>query len=258
MKTLILTCVLAATVFVGCSQKATPPEETVWLYAGAGMRRAVDALVQAFEKESGMHVEVEYGGSGTLLSLIPQRKRADVFMPGDVWYVDRLNELHGSVAEKTSVAWFVPVVIVSKRESTAAKNIQSITDFSRSNVRLALGDPKACQVGRITGKILKANGIDPASVAPRTKYSMTVNELATWVKMGNADAAIVWDAVAANVAGDVRVIEIPKEKNILSHVVAGRLSGAQNPKGATAFIQFMASPKGQAILHEKGFRTTAP
>lgn len=258
MKTLILTCMLVAAGLIGCSQETAPPEETVWLYAGAGMRRAVDALVLAFEAESGLHVEVEYGGSGTLLSLIPQRKRADVFMPGDVWYVDRLNELHGSVAEKTSVAWFVPVVIVSKQESAVAKKIQGIADFSRSDIRLALGDPKACQVGRITGKILTTNGIDPASVVPRTKYSMTVNELATWVKMGNADAAIVWDAVAANVADDVRIIEIPKEKNVLSHVVAGRLAGAQNPEGATAFIQFMASAKGQAILHKKGFRTTAP
>jgi molybdate transport system substrate-binding protein len=259
MKPIILTCLLAVVLLAGCGERdSSSPDKTVWLYAGAGMRRAVDALAKAFEEKTGTHVEVQYGGSGMLLNLVPQRERADIFMPGDVWYVDRLQELTGGIESKTSVAWFVPVVIVSKRESTVAKKIRSIEDFSRDDIRLALGNPKACQIGRITGKILKANGIDPASVASRTKYSLTVNELATWVKMDNADAAIVWDAVAANVAEDVEIIEIPKEKNVMSHVVAGQLAKAKNPEGARAFIEFMTSPQGQSILQGKGFRTSAP
>ena len=76
--------------------------------------------------------------------------------------------------------------------------------------------------------------------------------------MGHVDASIVWDAVAANVAEDVEIIEIPKEKNVMSHVVAGQLAKAKNPEGARAFIEFMTSPQGQSILQGKGFRTSAP
>ena len=260
MKPIILTCLLAVVLLAGCGERdSSSPDKTVWLYAGAGMRRAVDALAKAFEEKTGTHVEVQYGGSGTLLSLVPQRERADIFMPGDVWYVDRLQELTGGIESKTSVAWFVPVVIVSKKASSSAKSIRGISDFTRSDIRLGLGDPKACQIGRITGKILRANGLADGTIKDlRARYSLTVNELATWVKMGHVDASIVWDAVAANVAEDVEIIEIPKEKNVMSHVVAGQLAKAKNPEGARAFIEFMTSPQGQSILQGKGFRTSAP
>jgi len=45
--------------------------------------------------------------------------------------------------------------------------------------------------------------------------SLTVNELGVWVKMKTVDAAIVWDAIATNIAADVQTIDLPPEQRIV-------------------------------------------
>ena len=217
------------------------------------MRTAVEELSAAFEKAGGIRVEADYAGSGMLITRAQGDPEADLFMPGDVWYVDRLDEKAGLIAEKTPVAYFVPVIIVAKGNP---RKIASPADLFRPDVRAALGDPEACQVGRISGEILAKNGLDRAKLA--CKESVTVNELGVWVQMKDADAAIVWDAIAANIAKDVDVVEIPPEKNVISSVVVGRMKTSKDPEAARQFVEFMTSPAGREILNRNGYRTEPP
>ena len=230
-----------------------PARRTLRLYAGAGLRRAVDELISQFTRQTGIKVEPDYGGSGILISRARLDPLADLFMPGDVWYVDRLDEQAGLIESKTPISWFVPVIIVRKGN---AKNIKGLADFFRKDVTVALGNPKACQVGRIAREIFKRSGLDIAGID--AKQSLTVNELGVWVKMHDVDAAIVWDAIAANIADSVDVIEIPREKNVISRVVVGLMKTSKDKDSARKFIDFMTGRKGQAILKSKGYRTEAP
>jgi len=227
---------------------------SVTVYAGAGLRPAVDELTEAFEAETGIEVVADYAGSGMQITRVREDKSADLFMPGDVYYVDRLQELSGKVVSRTDVSWFVPVVIVKKGNP---RKITTLADFYRDDVTVALGNPRACQVGRISAKILEKNGHRREDLGT-IKESLTVNELGVWVKMGDVDASIVWDAVAANFADAVDVIAIPKEKNVISHVVVGLLSTSQHPDQAQAFIDFITSEAGRAILRKRGYRVDAP
>ncbi|MCK5919725.1 MAG: substrate-binding domain-containing protein, partial [Methylococcales bacterium] len=107
--------VFATLVFAlafGCGKK--PKQTSIRLYAGAGMRHAVEALSMAFEQQSGIAVEADYAGSGTLVTRAMGDPSADLFMPGDVWYVDRLHEKTGNIEEKLTVSYFVPTLIVAK------------------------------------------------------------------------------------------------------------------------------------------------
>ena len=128
--------------------------------------------------------------------------------------------------------------------------------MNSDDVRVALGRAKACQVGRISGRILKKNGLDRADLSP--KESLTVNELGVWVKMSDVDAAIVWDAIAANIADSVEVIEIPVDRNIISRVVVGLMRTSKDKEAARRFIDFMTGQKGRAILKKNGYRVEAP
>jgi molybdate transport system substrate-binding protein len=240
----------AALALGGCSG---PDEDAIVLYAGAGLRNAVEAAITEFEKAHGIKVVVDWNGSGTILAHAKARNSGDLFMPGDVWYVDQLHEQAGLIAAKTSVAYFVPVILVRKDNT---KNIRSLADFVRADVRVALGNPKACQVGRLSTKLLARNGVDRTALDPME--SLTVNDLGVWVDTGKVDAAIVWDAIAVNYARSCRAIEIPKDKNIISHVVVGLMTTAKDPDKARKFIAFLTSPEGQAILNRHGLRTEAP
>ena len=244
--------ILAAIVYLLLPKGAG--QTSLRLYAGAGLRRAVDELASEFETRTGIRVDPDYGGSGLILSRVRDDQAADLFMPGDVWYVDRLEKFApGRVVGRATVAYFVPTIIVAKGNP---KGIKSLVDLGRSDIHLALGKTDACQVGRVSARILKGAGLDPAEL--KTQESLTVNELGVWVKMKTVDAAIVWDAIAANIADDVDKVAIPPEKNIISEVVLARLSGSARPEKAESFIKFVSGPDGQRILKEKGFRIDKP
>lgn len=244
----LATMLLAVALVGGCRTK-----KTVRLYAGTGLSRAVKELVAEFHRQTGVRVVPDYGGSGIIISRARDDPEADLFMPGDVWYVDRLNELTGVIESKTAVSWFVPVIIVRKGLSG---KVRALKDLLREDLTVALGNPKACQIGRITKRIFEKNGLDRSRI--KAKESLTVNELGLWVKMGDVDAAIVWDAIAANVADSVDVVEIPRDGNVFSHVVIGLMRTSKNKESARAFIRFLNSDTGRAILKSKGYRVEPP
>jgi len=226
-------------------------QAVVRLYAGAGLRPAVEKLVAAFESKSGVEVEPDYGGSGLILSRARDDRRADLFMPGDGWYVDRLQELTGRVAERAVVAYFVPVIIVARENPKA---VQGVGDLVRADLRLGLGKAVACQIGRVSDMILENAGVDRAAIRPQE--SLTVNELGVWVKMNAVDVAIVWDAIAASIADGVDTIAIPTEQNVVSAVVLARLANSPQPAAAAQFLEFVRGPEGQRILRETGYRVS--
>ena len=245
--------ILALVLLAGCGKQEETAIAPLRIYCGAGLRPAMTKLVAAFTENTGIEVEPDYAGSGVILARAREDTSADLFMPGDVYYVDRLHELTGTVVEKTTVSWFVPCIIVAKGNP---KKITALKDFYRDDVRAAVGRPKACQVGRLTVKLLAKSDLDPEALD--AKQSLTVNELGVWVKMNDVDAAVVWDASAANLGDAVDVIEIPKERNIFSHVVLGTLSTSPNPEAAAQFATFLTGPEGQVILHASGFRVDEP
>jgi molybdate transport system substrate-binding protein len=253
--TLILSCLFLASC--GDRPESAPGENTeqvrLKVFAGAGLRRAMDELGAAFEEKTGVVVDFDYGGSGMIISRAKEDNDADLFMPGDVWYVDRLHELTGKVQERVTVSYFVPTIIV---QAGNPKNVKTLQDFKREDLVAALGNAEACQVGRLCVKIFENAGMDRKSID--AKESLTVNELGVWVKMGDADAAIVWDAIAANIADSTEMIEIPREYNEVSTVVAGLLNTSRHPEQARQFMEFMLSEAGQTILRGKGYRTDTP
>jgi molybdate transport system substrate-binding protein len=232
---------------------STKTEQTIKIYAGAGLRRAIDKLAEAFEQDTGIKVEPDYGGSGHILSRVQMNEDGDLFMPGDVSWVRMLHDRTGWVQEETTISYFVPVIIVQKGNP---KNINSITDFFRRDVVVGLGRDQACQVGKASNKILAAHGY--AREGLDLKESLTVNEIGVWVKMNDVDTGIVWDAIYANIADSADKIDIPKDKNDISRVVVGLLSHSKNKPAAQAFTNFLVSEQGKAILSENGFSTEAP
>ena len=227
---------------------------TLSLHCGAGLRPAMEDAVNAFEKMTGAKIEAGYQGSGTLITAIRLKQRGDLYMPGDVGYLDMLAT-DGSVEARRTIAWFVPVIIVQKGNP---RKIATLADLTAPGVKLGMGNPSACQVGRLCEQLWAKNNIDPNVIKARTVYSsMTVNELGVKVQTGSVDAAIVWDAVAVEFARDVDVVEIPPARNIYSQVAIGLLKYSRNKPLAKQFMDWLAGPQGQAIFKRHRYTVDA-
>ncbi len=232
-----------------------PKDASLHLYCGAGLRPAVDALAEAFTRAGGPPVEIDYGGSGMIIARLRTARRGDLFLPGDVGYVE-LAEAEGLVASKTPVAVFTPVIMVPKGNPAG---ITRLADLARPGVRLGLGNPEACQIGRLSARLWPKNDVDPAAVAANLVYaSATVNELGVQIKTGHLDAAIVWQAVAAQYPDDAQVVPIPPAQNILSQVAVAVLTTSTHPEAAEAFVAFLTGPDGRALLAKHGYRPVPP
>jgi molybdate transport system substrate-binding protein len=233
----------------------SPAPGTLSIDCGAGLRSAMEDAVKAFENQTGAKIEASYQGSGTLITAIRLKQRGDLYAPGDVGYLDMLAT-DGSVEDRRTIAWFVPVIIVQKGNP---RKIAGLADLTAPGVKLGMGNPAACQVGRLCEQLWAKNNIDPNLIKARTVYSsMTVNELGLKVQTGSVDAAIVWDAVAFEFAKDVDVVNIPPARNIYSHVAVGLLKYCRNKPLAKRFMDWLAGPQGREIFKRHQYTVDAP
>ena len=241
---LAIACVLAC---LGCG--ADPPR----LYCGAGIREPVDELAKEFGRQHDVTFECDYRGSEVLLSSIKLSGQGDLYMPGDVHYVEQA-EKEGLVASSKTVCYFVPVILVAKDNP---EEILTLADLGRPGIRVGLGDPEACAIGRLCSRIFEKNGIDEEGIDVKYR-SPTVNDLGNHIKLGSLDAAIVWDAVAACFAESSDVVPIPVQENIISTVAVGVLKSSPHPELAGKFVDFITSPRGKEIFAKHHYTTQPP
>jgi molybdate transport system substrate-binding protein len=160
------------------------------------------------------------------------------------------------VASQKNVCYFVPVILVQKGNP---KNIKTLADLARPGLRLGIGNPKACQVGRASEQIFAKNGIAKDAIEKNVVFqSVTVSELGLQVTMGQLDATIVWDATAAFYVDKADAIAIPPASSEVSSVAVAILKCSEQPAPAQAFVDFLASPDGQAIFRKQHYTTELP
>ncbi len=246
-----LALLLPLSLLLGCEKKET----SLYLYCGAGLRPAVSEVVEAFTAETGVKVVCDYAGSGVLISRIRASRRGDFYLPGDVRWVE-LAEKEGLIEWKRTVCYFVPVILVRRGNP---EGIKGVKDLARPGIRLALGNPEACAIGEITRQIFRKSGVDLKAVERNLAFSgLAVNELGLQVKAGKADAAIVWDAIAAYYADSCEAIPIPPSRNVISHVAIGVLKFSQNKELARKFVNFLTGERGKAIFKKHHYTVSLP
>jgi molybdate transport system substrate-binding protein len=236
----------------------TPPENlagSILVLAGAGVEPALTALSPEFTRACGVAVDTSYGGSNVLLGQLELSRKGDVFIPGDAEYVEMARS-KGLVTASREIFFFVPVVMVAAGNP---KGVRSVADLARPGLKVGLGDPKACAVGRVTPRIFELNGVDPGKVRENVKLTTaTVSELAMNVKLGTLDAAIVWSTTAAQHGLAADAVAIEPGKNVIPSVEAAVAAGAANPKAAAAFVDFLASQRAREVLKAKFFVVERP
>lgn len=247
-KLTIILIVVMSVLLCGCKAE----KEELLLYCGAGIRPPTDELVKTFERECGVKVAVDYAGSEVLLSKTKLTGRGDFYMPGDKYYVDQAAR-EGMILSQRSVCYWIPTILVQKGNP---KNICSLKDFLRPGIKLGLGDPNACAIGRTTQQVLARNNIAREDIEKNLVFqSLTVNELGMQIQAEALDAVIVWDAMARYYSEYGDQVPIAPEKNVISTVDIGILKFTKNRELAEKFVDFVTSELGQEIFRKHKYST---
>jgi molybdate transport system substrate-binding protein len=251
---LVVTILLCSAITLGCigekqEQSETGKPESLLVYCGAGMKKPMDELGPLFEQEYGVKVTYNYAGSGHLLNQIELAQQGDVYQPGSTYYFDIAREL-GLIDYEKRVAYHIPVIVVPKGNPA---NITCLDDLTKPGVKVALGDPKACAIGKLGDKILEKNGIKDAVGDNVIARGATVNALLVYVSGRDVDAAITWEETVLFAPDETDIIEIPEEENIIKIIPIGTLTFSENKESARKFVDFITSDGGKAIYEKYGF-----
>lgn len=241
LKTLVLAFGLLAV------QAAAASAQELYAYVGAGLRPPVDALITAFQKETGIVVCAEHGGSGQLLARFAETRKGDLFIPGTTFYTDKLKE-QDAVADLQVLVMHGPVLAMAPARADA---IRSVADLAKPGLRLGLGDPRA--LARTAEEILDKSGQGEAIRKNVTARAATVKQLALYVLDGNVDAAIIGAADVAQNPGKLTVLAIPPSWYQAEYAPVAVLKTSTAPDAARRFAAFLASDAGLAVFQSFGF-----
>jgi len=239
---------------------AKPPrvgsdEPPLYLYCADGIRPAIAECTDAFAVQTGIRVLADYAGSGVLLSRVQRSKRGDLYLAGSPEYVERAKGLD-LIRSRHDICYLVPVILVGTGNP---KGITTLADLTRPGVRLGIGDPEACAIGKVSQAIFRKNGLPLSKLQENlASLSLTVDHLATQIQGGDLDGAIVWSAVAARFAEHGEAIAIPREQNAISTAAIAVLRSCGRPQVAGRFVEYLTGDAGRAILARHHHTTDLP
>ncbi|MCK2029770.1 molybdate ABC transporter substrate-binding protein [Microbacterium galbinum] len=243
---------IAALAFAlaGCANAAPAPSSTdaaadtldgeVSVYAAASLAGAFDEIATAFTAE---HPDVTvvpvYDGSSTLVTQILEGAPADVFASADEANMDKA----GDVAVDPEL--FASNTLVIAVPAGNPKGIADLADLADVTTVLCAAEVPC---GAASAKLLDAAGVSIEAAS----LEQNVTAVLTKVETGEADAGLVY---ATDVIGrdDVEGVVPDNADDVVNHYPIAALADAPNPDAARAFVAFVLSDAGQAILAEFGF-----
>jgi len=241
-----------APVAAAGSNPASRPGKTLRLYCAAGIRLPVLDIVKDYEKAYDAKVEVDFAGSGALLSKIRAADKGDLYLAADAAYIADGRKLR-LVRESAPVAWQRPAVAVLKGNP---KKIKGIADLLRNDVRTSFADAKVAAISRAAKKMLAQHtAVSPDTAqwdevfAAATTSRSTVNEVANDIKTGAVDAGIVWDATAGQYP-ELETVYIDAFQDNPKQICLSVLDQCKQPSLAFHFLRY-ATAQDRGLLHFK-------
>ncbi|NQT92991.1 MAG: molybdate ABC transporter substrate-binding protein [Lentisphaerae bacterium] len=208
------------------------------LFCAAGIRLPIEKIRHDFERECGVPVDVQYGGSNTLLSQLQVSRAADLYLAADDAYLAIARE-KGLIRETVPIAGMVPVIVVPRGNPEA---ISGVVDLMREGLRVAMGNPDQAAIGKHTREALRASGHWEELERHVTKsgvFKPTVPDIANTVEIGSVDAGIVWSATAAQYDG-LDVVHAPELDAGASRITIGVTAWSKPAATALNFARYVA------------------
>jgi len=250
---------LAAVVLVGLAgcggngKTEAPPTGgrvtgTVTVFAAASLTESFTQIGKEFEAANpGAKVRFNFAGSSALATQINQGAPADVFASAAPANMKTVTDAGNGDGTATTFVKNQLVIAVPKGN---AKGVKGLADLTRPGVKVALcAEQVPC--GAAAQKALDTAGV---KITPVT-LEQDVKAALSKVKLGEVDAALVYRTDAKSSAKDVDGIEFPESAGAINDYPIIVVKAAPNKAGAQAFVAWVLSEKGKAVLTRAGFQT---
>lgn len=235
-----------------------PQGSSLTVFAAASLTATFREIGRLYEAQHpGSTLRLNFAGSQQLAVQIEQGARADVFASADARWMQYLQG-RGLLEGEPRVLARNRLVVILPAANPA--HIERLGDLAHPGLKIVLA-AEAVPAGAYSREVLRrlsgtsGLGADYAArvLANVVSLEENVNAVAGKVRLGEADAGIVYRTDAGGGTDGLRVLEIPDSANVVAEYVVGAVRSGRASEAARGFIALVLSPEGQKILRDHGF-----
>jgi molybdate transport system substrate-binding protein len=218
---------------------------TIVVLAASSLTKAFTTLAQQFQTANpGATVKLSFDASSAIATEINQGDAADVFASAATTNMTQVISAGGASTSsnfaKNSMAIVVP--------PSNPQQVTSVADLAKSGLKLAICQPQVPCGATANAMFTNAKvAVKPVTLTATDAATLTV------VESGEVDAGVVYKTDVLAAGDKVKGIDIPDDVNASTEYPIAALTKAPNAAGAQAFVAYVLSPAGQAVLTADGF-----
>jgi molybdate transport system substrate-binding protein len=246
--------ILVLLITAGCTTSGTAPaaeKNELTVFTAASLTGAMTDIAKAYEAQHpDTKIILNFDGSQALRTQIEQGAHADLFLSANSKHMMALQGEGLIVNDSVKTFTKNKLAVLVPKDNRA--NITGLSDLAQPGIRLVMGTKE------VLGKMANDSAYGPAYrdavLNNVVSEEPAVTSLIAKLRLGEADAGI---AYASDVSeGDralVTTIPIPDQYNVIASYPLGIVQDSVARDRAAAFVQFIESPEGNAILTRYGF-----
>lgn len=246
-------------LFVVTGHRAAAQQTRLRIAAAADLQSAMDDLAKQFEQQTHNKLDVTYGSSGNFFSQILNGAPFDLFFSADLAYPQKLTE--AKLAEPGTLYKYAVGRIVLWAPADADIDVAKLqwnALLDRSVQKIAIANPEHAPYGRAAISALQKAGIYD-TVRDKLVFGENVSQAAQFVQSGNAQVGIIAKSLALTPAMRAgKYWDVPAGMFPPIEQAAVVLKNSAHKGEAHAFMEFVRSAPGRAILAKYGFAFPEP
>jgi molybdate transport system substrate-binding protein len=244
---LALACVTACKDKTPATSGSSGGELTV--AAASDLTPVFEELGREFESATKTKVVFVFGSTGMLTRQLENGAPFDLFVAANVSYIDQLDQQGLIIPGSRAIYARGRITLWTANESPV--RFQGIADLAQPEIqRIAIANPDHAPYGLAAKQALQSAGIWDR-VHPKLVYGDNVRQTLQYAQTGNVEVAIV--PLSLSIPSNGRWTLIPEDLHQPIDQGLGIMKSTKNEQAARAFITFLSSPQGKAIMKKYGF-----
>ena len=218
---------------------------TVDVFAAASLTGSFEQIAEAFEAENpGTDVVFNFGASSALAQQVVSGAPVDVFAAASPATMETVVDAGDASDPEVFVRTRLQIAVPADNPGM----VTGLADFTEPALKIALCARKV-PCGAAATKAFEAAGLTPSVDTEEQDVKAALSK----VTLGEVDAALVYRTDVLAAGAKVKGIAFPEADQAVNDYPIAVTTDAENTEGAAAFVAYVLSQEGQAVLAAAGF-----